>query len=556
MSDTIIMSGNSTGYGATSGSETFLLSGFDNTVLLAGADDTVTLTGGQDDSIDLNATGFTTAATDSIDLGTSTSNTITASHDLFASDISITGSSGPNSVALVNHAGSTSVMLGYGGSASQQQGVVAPTGITLNGDAANTVGLQGSGGAVVTIGAAGDGFTGYTSSVALSGMLNMLTGGDESFAVTTAGALSTISLGDGNSTLTLAGDQNSVTLGRGDNTVTFRGTHETAVLGTGSNVVTGGLGASSFSFGAGGAGSTVALSFAGSANHVTGGDEAFTVTALSGGSNILALGDGNDAVTLSGSSNKVTLGNGNDTVSFGGTHDAVSLGLGNDTVRFSGAGGLVSFAAGGVGSSDVVYTLGTANQVTAGDENVSVIGTGANVGNIKLGNGNNVLSVTGGNGHAIFGSSLANTAQNTATIGRGATSLVFNGGTDQITLNDSKGTFGYDTVKLNGSMTGTTLDAKGAFDSVTLTHDANAAITEEAVNGGMSVTILGDAHGAIGDISVAGLAADELAHIHLSGTSAYTVTTDSTPAGGITLHFTSGTLDLVGLHAVPNSLFT
>ena len=207
MSDTVIMSGNATGYGATSGSETFLLSGYDNTVLLAGADDTVTLSDGQADTIDLDSTGFTTAVTDSIDLGASTFNTITSSHDLFGASVSITGSSGPNSAAFTNHAGTTSVMLGYLGSASQQQGVIAPTSVTLNGDATNTVGVLGSGGAIVTIGQLGDGYSAYTSAVTLSGMLNVLTGGDEAFDVNMTGQLSTVTLGGGDNTLTLAGDQ-------------------------------------------------------------------------------------------------------------------------------------------------------------------------------------------------------------------------------------------------------------------------------------------------------------------------------------------------------------
>ena len=556
MSDTVTITGNSTGYGAASGSETFALSGFDNTVLLAGANDAVTIVDGQNDSIDLNATGFTSAVSDTIDLGASTSNSIVSSNDLFGSTVAIVGTSGPNDVSLVNHAGATSVMLGYSGSALQQQGVVAPTSITLNGDATNTVGVQGSGGAAVTIGQAGDGAQAYASSVALSGFLNTLSGGDAAFTVSASGELNTVTLGDGDSAVTLAGDQNHVTLGNGNNSLIFGGTHETAQLGSGSNVVNAGYGASTISFGAGGAASSDVLQFSGSANHMTGGDESFIVTGGVGGSNTLSFGNGSDAITLGGSSNKIALGNGNNTLTLGGMHNTASFGTGNNVVLSMAVANIVTFAAGGAGSTDSVTTKGTGNQVTAGDENVTIIGTGANVGAIQLGNGNDVLSVTGGAGHATFGTSIANTAQNTASIGRGGTHLFFNGGTDQITLNDSKGTSGYDTVKLNGSLIGTTLDAKGVFDNVTLTHDANAAITEEAINGGMSITIDGDAFGGIGTISIAGLSADELAHIHLSQTSAYTVTTDNTAAGGLTLHFASGSLDLVGLHALPTSLFT
>ena len=345
-------------------------------------------------------------------------------------------------------------------------------------------------------------------------------------------------------------------LGNGDNTLTFSGTHEISVLGTGSNVVSGSRGVSSFSFGSGGAGSTDALQFLGSSNHVTGGDETFVVTSGLGGLNSLTLGDGNDTVTLAGSSNKVTLGDGNDSLSFGGAANSANLGTGDNVVHAGSSGGSITFAAGGAGSTDTVYTLGNATHITAGNENVAIMGNGADVGKVILGDGNDTLNVTGGGGLATFGDSQTNTALNSATVGHGGTHLVFNGGIDQVTLNDAKGISGYDIIKLNSSMIGTTLDAKGVFDSVTLTHDASAAITEEAVNGGMSLTIHADAHGGIGDVSVMGFAADELAHIHLVGTSAYTITTDNTPAGGLTLHFTTGTLDLVGLHSLPNSLFT
>ena len=458
-------------------------------------------------------------------------------------------------MSLVNHAGSTSVMLGYDGSAAGQQGVVAPTSITLNGDATNIVGVQGSGGAVVTIGQAGDGFEGYTSSVTMSGVLNKLAGGDASVTVSTTSGLNSVILGDGNNSLVLAGDQNAVTLGNGNNSLTLEGIHETALLGTGNNVVDGGLGFSSIVFGAGGAGSTDFLQFSGSMNHVTGGDEAFTIFGSAGGSNILSLGNGTDAITLGGNANKLSLGSGNDALTLTGQHNAASFGTGNNVVQSEAGGNSFTFAAGGAGSTDSVTTRGVGNQVTAGDENVTITGNGANLGIVTLGNGNDVLNVNGG-GHAVIGTSRANVAQNTATIGGGNAHLTFNGGMDSITLNDAKGVAGYDTVKLNGSMIGTTLDAKGVFDTVTLTNNANAAITEETANGGMSITIDGNAHGGIGDISVAGLSGDDLAHIHLSNTSAYTVTTDNTPAGGLTLHFVSGSLDLVGLHALPNSLFT
>jgi len=105
-------------------------------------------------------------------------------------------------------------------------------------------------------------------------------------------------------------------------------------------------------------------------------------------------------------------------------------------------------------------------------------------------------------------------------------------------------------------MLGTTLTAMGVFDNLVLTQDANASITEGAVNGGLSLTVEGDSHGGMGNISVAGLATDDLAHIHLAGLSAYTITADNTAAGGVTLHFSQGSLDLIGLQSIPNNFFT
>ena len=323
MTNVFTLTGNSTAYGATSGSETFSLSGYDNTVLLAGAADTLSITSGQDDSIDLNSSGFTTATTDSIDLGTSVFNTVTASHDLFGSSISITGSSGPNTIDFSNHGGTSSVMLGYEGSAITQHGTVIPNGVTLNGDATNTIGYQGSGGASVTVGQAGDDLSAYTTSIALSGLYNQVAGGDEAFTVTDAA-------GSGHSTL--------------------------------------------------------------------------------------RLGNGDNSISLTGEKNKLTLGTGN---------NVVRAGNGTDWLRF---------AAGGAGSNDLVTLSGSNNLVFAGDENVTITGTHASLGNISLGNGNNVVDVSGGGGVGTFGTSVVNTATNMVTTGKGSSHLTFNGGVDQIAV--------------------------------------------------------------------------------------------------------------------------
>jgi hypothetical protein len=444
MTNTITMTGSSTGYGSPVGAELFNLSGFDNTVLLAGAADTLNIDSGQFDSIDLNSTGFSNATTDSINLGQSSFNTITSTYALYGSDVTIAGGSGPNQVSLSNDYGTTAISLGYEGNAATQAGQIPPNAVTLNGNATNIIGFQGSGDSLVNVGYAGDGLFGYSTSVALSGLLNTVIGGDENFAVSD----------------------------------------------------------------------------------------------VTGGENTIDLGNGNDIVALTGGHNNLSLGTGNSTVTLIGTHTNTA------------------FAQGGAGSNDLVQEKGCANAVTAGDENITITGTSSSVGHLILGNGNDVLNVGGGGGTAVFGTSVANTASDQVTLGRGGAHLVFNGGQDQVLLGDQNGHGGYDKVTLNGTMLGTTLSAHGAFDKISLTHDANAAISESAVNGGLSVTIDGDAQHGMGNVTISGLATDDLARIYLSDLSPYTITSDSTPAGGVTLHFSQGSIDLIGVQAIPNNLLS
>ena len=100
---------------------------------------------------------------------------------------------------------------------------------------------------------------------------------------------------------------------------------------------------------------------------------------------------------------------------------------------------------------------------------------------------------------------------------------------------------------------GTALAAAGSFDSITLAADANAAIAEASGAGGLHLTVLGDAAGGLGEITINGLAQDKLASIDLVGTGSYTV---AHAAGGITLDFAHGSIELAGLTALPPGLLT
>ena len=82
MTRVVNVNGDSTAYGAISGSESFVLNGYQNTVLLAGAQDAVTLAGGGSDQVDLNSSGFTWSTTDTVDLGQGIYDSIIASNAL------------------------------------------------------------------------------------------------------------------------------------------------------------------------------------------------------------------------------------------------------------------------------------------------------------------------------------------------------------------------------------------------------------------------------------------------------------------------------------------
>lgn len=454
MTTTITMTGYSTGYGSTSGSDAFNLTGYFNTVLLQGAADSVAIAGGGRDSIDLNANGFGWGTTDSIALGASNFDTISASHALDYSALSITGGGGEISVDLVNHGGTTAIAIGNAGNVPNHAGLGQDDVVTLNGDASNSVSFTGGNGASVTIGSAADGLTGYASSVAFTGVYNSLTGGDENFTVSAAGGLSAIALGNGNDSL-----------------------------------------------------------------------------ALAAGGNSLSLGNGNDEVSIAGYSNKV------------------ALGTGNDTLTTTQGGLTLSLATGGAGANDSLTLAGGLNVIHGGDENVSAAIKGSAA--IFLGNGND--SITLGGGHVVLGSTAANTATDSLQVNAGATSVILNGGVDTVTLSDKH--LGYDTVTLNGCDLGTTLTAGGSFDKLTLTNGASAAITEDAGQQGLALVVNGTGAG-VGDIAVTGLAQDALASIDLVGCGTYTVSVDQTAQGGLTLHFAHGSIDLIGLQSLSNSLIS
>jgi hypothetical protein len=374
-----------------------------------------------------------------------------------------------------------------------------------------------------------------------------------SVAITAAGGPNTISM-------TNHGGATSISLGYvGDpalqgptlaNLVTLNGDATNSVmLSAGDGVVR--IGAASD----GNTSFTSSVSFTGVDDTLAGGDEAFTVSNTTATLNTISLGNGHDSVTLAGTGNTISLGNGNDFLALSGGQNTAALGGGTDTVSLTGGLSRLAFAIGDAGVKDSVTMATGAAFIRGGDENFSINSTQrATVLSATLGNGNNTIAMAFGNAHLLIGDSLANTANNTVILSHGGANATFNGGVDTISLKGSTAV-GADTITLNASMLGTQLTTSGVFDTVTLTHDANATINDTGVNAGLSLTLDADATGGFGTIAITGLASDDLAQIHLAGASTYSITTDVTAVGGITLHFAHGSIDLVGLQAVPNNLF-
>jgi len=388
-------------------------------------------------------------------------------------------------------------------------------------------------------------FDQIVSSHALSGANLSITGagGPNTISLINHGGSTAISLGyEGDPALQGTALGNAITLnGDAANTVAFTaGGAATLKIGTaGDNFVN----------------YASNVTMIGDGNSLAGGDEAFTVLNATSTANAVSLGNGANTVSLSGNGNSVVLGNGNNVMALSGGQNLAVLGTGGNTLNISAGGASLTFAAGGAGAQDTIDIHGAVVKIHGGDENFTI--NGATHGSYfvgSLGNGNNTIALAHDNARLVLGSSVANTAHNSVTLGDGTLNGIFNGGVDTVVTNNAHANMS-DKVTLNATLLGTQLTTGGVFDSVTLTNDANAVINDNSLNGGLNITLDGDAHQDFGTIAITGLSHDDLARIHLVNAGAYTVTTDTTAVGGITLHFAHGTINLVGLQSVPNHLF-
>ena len=389
---TITMNGNSTGYGIGQGAEVFNLAGYYNTVLLAGASDTVNITNGNYDTVDLNSTGFTSGTTDVINLGTSAFDTVSSSHAVRFSDVTVTAIGGPNTIALDNVAGTTSLYLGNLGDPALQTGLGLGDSVTLNGDANNTVVFSSGGDATVAIGSAGDGQQQGVANVSLWGYGNTVTGGDEQFTVTNkafSAGRNSVSLGNGNNSVFLAGAHSTVHLRDGNNTLTLYGGKASATLGGGRNTVTTGYGSSKVVFAAGHAGSTDTMVMHGGTLVLHGGDENFDITSNKQHANLAAvLGNGNNTINLQTGAARLSLGSSIANTAYNsvtvqhGTGGSFTFNGGTDTVALGDArsGGGNTIHLNGTMLGTTLAAAGSFNHITlTNDANATISDMGKGI---------------------------------------------------------------------------------------------------------------------------------------------------------------------------------
>ncbi len=315
-----------------------------------------------------------------------------------------------------------------------------------------------------TVGSLADGAYGINEVAGLFGSADVLTGGDENFAVGGITSNSIVTLGNGADAVGLVGDDNVVTLGAvqtasvtgasGDSAIAgllgIGGTADLALLdGTGNSLtVAGAIDAAligtnnSMSFGdpsfasptgTSAAAGLVNVELFGTGDHIVQAADAISGSSSAqaniwggSGSNYVDV-VGNSTITLDGRQNTVIAGGGTTS----GSHFDITAGSGQDYVTLlnglDNSGNLVA-------SSDVVHLAGTGNQVTGGSNAIITGGSGAAT--LTLGTGN-------GGPLGTFDVSLGG-ASNSVTL-QNSVSLALNAGTgsDTVNLLDSSGNLAF-----------------------------------------------------------------------------------------------------------------
>jgi hypothetical protein len=304
--------------------------------------------------------------------------------------------------------------------------------------------------------------------------------------------------GTATNTVSVGGSVNTVTLnGDATNKVTFTDGGNTANIG--SPPVPGDDDQFGFK-------STV--TFAGTGNFLFGGDENFTVSGSTGGSQV-HLGDGTNVVTMGGTGNIVSVWGGNNTIDAGGSGASVTI-FGLDGLNSPAFAPDSDDAPVPASPTDNVTIAGAFDSVTATYENVNVHGTGVNGSTtITLGNGNNsvvlgdlalgnlasasIVTVGNGSNHVNVTGDFV-----TVNLGSGPNGVVLSGDAETVNVTDPNG-LGQDNVQLGAGAgaIGDIVNLDHAGGTVTGTGLGTTTVIQTGKN---KVTV--NLGGGIGDIAL------------------------------------------------------
>jgi hypothetical protein len=454
--------------------------------------------------------GLDTASIVMLDSASATTDTITLDGDhntvagtlptsaLSGSTVSITATGagtllGNNTVALVNHGGTTTAKLA--GSLDT---------VTLNSDATNVIATgqdeTGFGGAKIAIGAPFDDHFGGSSKIAIAGSGNTVSVGDANTSVAGGTSGNTIALGDGKNSVSLTGTKNTISVGGGDNVINAGGSgavvHILGEDGLNLPVPSGDDGLSAHP--------KDTVTIAGTGDLVTATYEDVTINGAGVTSAAtVELGDGNNLVTLGGAGgDTVVVGNGFNHIHASGNGNAVTLGNGINQVLFSGNGNVATVKdATGVGSDSFQLQGGVGDTILLGMAGGAVAGTatkGVTTITQAVASANQVvINLVGGTGAITLGqgrdSVTANGDKSVITVGSGKDTITANGNGDVIKWGN-----GADTITANGigdKLTGLNgashVIANGPGDTILLGGGANNL---QANGRGDTITVGGGAN--------------------------------------------------------------
>lgn len=256
--------------------------------------------------------------------------------------------------------------------------------------------------------------------------------------------------------------------------------------GSATNKIVAGSGLDLVSVGTAGDGNLIdatAITLAGIANTVIGGDEQFSISSATTGTigDAILLGNGNDTITVAGNKNHILLGAGSDSVTLTGNQNLVQA------TDPTGAGGLLVSLASSTGNT-INFGTGGGEVTTTGASEVTVKQSGSagvfvnlnqGGGKISLGNGSDTViaesyagsSISVGNGNDTL------TASGTIIAGSGNDTISDAGAYSVITVGHPGQTNGnvniytdlgeHDTITINGSPTSTDSGYFGANDAIT-----------------------------------------------------------------------------------------